>query len=316
MKYSSVALFLIITISSSAQRANNNLPTPPNCVWLRDSLFIDKTEIANIHWLEYLHCLQIDSSIMQYKKAMPDTSVWLTTNDTLKWKYYLRDPGYRYYPVVGITKQQVENFCRWRSQMVNVRLEDPMFREKYLNGHNTKLRYTFRLPTEEEWGFAAMGGLDSTAYPFGFKDYLQKISLKDDWKFYYQHMLSNNINTDDFKSLFKDFLKKGKEPFFNCLLPFGNLFNYGALSPLSSARMDYIDTSLSKFVYQSIFKPNAYGIYDMIGNVSEMVAETGVSKGGSWAVNLEDSKLIKQQKYTKPTSWLGFRCACEIISKN
>ncbi len=316
MKYYVISILLIITFRSFGQRSNDNLPTPPNCVWLRDSLFIDKTEITNIDWLEYLHYLRTDSSIVQYKQALPDTNVWLATNDTLKWKHYRRDSTYRFHPVVGITKNQAENYCRWWSEMVNVRVNDPEFRKKFMNGNNAKLSFAFRLPTEEEWIFAAMGGLDLSIYPFGFTDYLQKVSLIDDWKFYYDKMPFKNINEDDFESLFKDFRRKGKESFFNCLLPFGILFNYGVLAPLSTQRSQIVDKYNLIYGYQSVFKPNAYGIYDMIGNVSEMVAESGISKGGSWADYLEDSKLIKQQKYTKPTSWLGFRCACEIISKN
>lgn len=59
--------------------------------------------------------------------------------------------------------------------------------------------------------------------------------------------------------------------------------------------------------------PNNYGIYTIIGNIAEMVQEKGVSKGGSWIHTPEQSSLTKQIKYTKPTSWLGFRCVCEFI---
>ena len=59
--------------------------------------------------------------------------------------------------------------------------------------------------------------------------------------------------------------------------------------------------------------PNNYGIYTIIGNIAEMVQEKGVSKGGSWMHTKEQSSLTKQIIYTKPTSWLGFRCVCEFI---
>ena len=59
--------------------------------------------------------------------------------------------------------------------------------------------------------------------------------------------------------------------------------------------------------------PNNYGIYTIIGNIAEMVQEKGVSKGGSWIHTPEQSNLTKQIIYTKPTSWLGFRCVCEFI---
>src|SRR5882672_9901639 len=51
------------------------------------SFYMDETEIANIHWNEYLHYLDIDSShtatnpafspLAAYNRAYPDTMVWV-----------------------------------------------------------------------------------------------------------------------------------------------------------------------------------------------------------------------------------------------
>jgi len=48
----------------------------------------------------------------------------------------------------------------------------------------------------------------------------------------------------------------------------------------------------------------------MIGNVSEMVLEKGISKGGSWRNILEECRVGKDILYTKSEAWLGFRCVC------
>ena len=50
----------------------------------------------------------------------------------------------------------------------------------------------------------------------------------------------------------------------------------------------------------------------MLGNVSEMVAEKGITKGGGWKNNLEECRVGKDQVCTKPNSWTGFRCICVI----
>ncbi|NOQ70717.1 MAG: SUMF1/EgtB/PvdO family nonheme iron enzyme [Crocinitomix sp.] len=58
--------------------------------------------------------------------------------------------------------------------------------------------------------------------------------------------------------------------------------------------------------------PNSFGMYNLIGNVAEMTAEKGKSKGGSWSHTLESSSVDSSVAYTTPTNWLGFRCVCEV----
>ncbi len=57
---------------------------------------------------------------------------------------------------------------------------------------------------------------------------------------------------------------------------------------------------------------NKFGLYNMIGNVAEMVNEKGICKGGGWRSDLEDCRVGKDIPYTKPTAWLGFRCVCVV----
>jgi hypothetical protein len=58
------------------------------------------------------------------------------------------------------------------------------------------------------------------------------------------------------------------------------------------------------------YNKSLFGLYNMLGNVAEMVQEKGI--GGSWRNNLEECRVGKNQEYTKPTAWLGFRCVCVI----
>jgi len=60
--------------------------------------------------------------------------------------------------------------------------------------------------------------------------------------------------------------------------------------------------------------PNNFGLYNMLGNVSEMVLEKGISKGGSWRNKLEDCRIGKDHNYEKANPFTGFRCVC-IIKK-
>ena len=59
-------------------------------------------------------------------------------------------------------------------------------------------------------------------------------------------------------------------------------------------------------------QPNAYGIFNMIGNVGEMVSEKGLSKGGFYDSPVENCKIKEQFSYIKPNRFLGFRCVCIV----
>lgn len=60
---------------------------------------------------------------------------------------------------------------------------------------------------------------------------------------------------------------------------------------------------------------NSYGIYQIIGNVAEMISEKGIAKGGGWIHRDNGVTIEKDFNYDKQKSWLGFRCVCEIIEE-
>lgn len=107
-------------------------------VLVGDSLFMDETEVSNLHWLEYLHFLRKDSSDAFYQSQQPDsmllTNYLLAHEDTAYGfgRYYFRYPGFRYFPLIGITYQQAVNYCRWRSAKVRAGyLQSAEFKKKH-----------------------------------------------------------------------------------------------------------------------------------------------------------------------------------------
>jgi formylglycine-generating enzyme required for sulfatase activity len=62
--------------------------------------------------------------------------------------------------------------------------------------------------------------------------------------------------------------------------------------------------------------PNDFGLYNMSGNVAEMVAEPGISKGGSWADATIELQIKSEKKYTQPAPWLGFRVVMDVLEEN
>ncbi len=341
MNYKLLILLILLNATSFAQSSKTALPTPPNCIWLYDSVFIDKTEIANYHWLEFLNAIKQDSSLAYYKSMIPDSTVWSgpdpframldiyirrdskekKSSDSLfigKLSVFgdLLNKEFLFYPVVGITYRQASAFCAWRSKAINNQNEN----------RNEQFRIKFRLPTEGEWIYAASAGLDTNSYAYGYKDYKVKTTVIDDPNFYWNQIKdTTQLSRQLFHQIFLKYKKYGDEPFFNCTKNFLKYFTYGMMRPssvydlsnrppkinkrLSILHENKIDRSSEEF---SNAKANGYGISNIIGNAAEMTLQEGIARGGSWAHSLDNCKVSTRYYYYTTTNWLGFRCVAEV----
>lgn len=55
------------------------------------------------------------------------------------------------------------------------------------------------------------------------------------------------------------------------------------------------------------YLPNYYGLYNMCGNVAEMLITKGKARGGSWNSPGYDIRIASEENYTESTATIGFR---------
>lgn len=77
---------------------------------------------------------------------------------------------------------------------------------------------------------------------------------------------------------------------------------------------DYADITAPVFC----FFPGLSGLYNMAGNVEEMVAEYGITKGGSWndtGYYLQNTTEEIYDSSTETTPYRGFRLVMDVIEE-
>jgi len=102
--------------------------TTPKKLHVR-SFFMDEAEVTNSEYFLYVQYMKDvfppseDNYKHIYSSILPDTLVWrksLGNTDILSENYF-RHPAYADYPVVGVSWLQANEYCKWRTNAVNLK---------------------------------------------------------------------------------------------------------------------------------------------------------------------------------------------------
>ncbi|MFM7668347.1 MAG: formylglycine-generating enzyme family protein [Bacteroidota bacterium] len=240
----------------------------------KENLYAYKNEISNLNYLEFLYYIRKTKGEAEYQKNLPDTLVWRSTRSGFAEKYVNHYLRHPIYLNYPVVGISYEQAENYCHWITE------LMNNHYHDKKIKKIR--FRLPTEEEWELAARGGLpEGTIYPWGTK--------------------STKMEKGKFKG--EELARfKGSET-----------YTIQGLSIIDRMRGFFYSRDMEGTLCSvDSYWPNNYGLYNMSGNVAEMVAEKSICKGGAW--NQEPYKMVISSRDTfyAETPWVGFRVFAEI----
>lgn len=112
-------------------------------------------EVTNLQYRTFLYDLVLNDKLREYEKASVYDSAWITKARLEPFvQDYFWNPEYDNYPVVNITYEGAKMYCDWLTRLVNY--------QGSLKGANRI--NDIRIPTVEEWIYAAKADHDTTQY--------------------------------------------------------------------------------------------------------------------------------------------------------
>ena len=207
--------------------------------------------------------------------------------------------NYKDFPAINVSHGAATVFCQWLTEQYNSGTGKRKFK-----------KVKFRLPTLQEWQIAALG------YPK-----FQSWSLEENTV---EVVIPADTLTDLAKGQ-KSTIQVSKEILYpwwpayksrrkpvnsrNCYL--GNFKippHYPHCLPVKPGLDGW-----TKMANTASYFPNNMGLFDVVGNVAEMLDEKGKACGGSWNDLPGESTIHSIKSYKKPNDTIGFRVFMEVI---
>lgn len=247
------------------------------------AFYMQTTEVSNAEYKAFLIDLYLKGKREEFWKCLPDQKQWtekFPDGFTDPMKYlYFGHEAYNNYPVVNVSRYGAEAYCNWLSVELRRRVSPA---DK--NG-----LYDIRLPSDVEWAMAASSKHNQVKYASGS----DSLMYKGRYLANYSCVSYATAHYDSLNDFYRVKVTKGGPGFLS-----DEAFFTGQVSTYAS---------------------NLYGIYNLAGNVSEMVylwdtatnkAKGFGTKGGNWVspdyfLEIDATQEFKHPE--KPSPFVGFR---------
>lgn len=218
----------------------------------------------------------------------PDTTCWVNDFRNAENERYLRlyfsNPAYDDYPVVGVTWEQAQAFCRWRTD----------FLLKGMGMAGAEIQ-PYRLPTEIEWEYAARGK-EGNPFPWESKE------VKSDKGCFYANFKPDRGN----------YTKDGSLITSKC-----GIFsaNSNGLYDMAGNVAEWTSTVYTEAGVESMSDMNPELRYNAAKEDPYRLKKKSV-RGGSWKdpESMIRSAWRSYEYQNQPRSYIGFRCVRSMMT--
>ena len=151
-------------LNPEERNRNTDIPTDYDAevIISKDTAYIDDDGIIVRETITRPLSSQFDFLHTYIVNVYPDTTCWVNdfpnANNEMYLNLYFSHPNYNNHPVVGVSWEQANAFCAWRTEYLLRGL-----------GPQAKWIQRYRLPSEAEWEFAARGR-EGTKFPWESDD--------------------------------------------------------------------------------------------------------------------------------------------------
>ncbi len=273
VQYISKMSIVVLIVLLNAIKIYSQIPVLSSMERVNENIHIDATEVNVGSWLSYYNWVLIHEGYINARKVLPDSSLI----EAKVWKYINQKSGDYISTEARYTGQPIGYFKR-------------MSKDRYVLDKGD-----------------GSGGFDIYNLPLVGVSYEQVVNfckwrtkIKGKGKYIFR------LPTE---SEWINYCKTNPESFDKSINMTDSVTSKGLCVTYNYRHRDCQNKEIISHIFQiGSFFCDKNNVFDMYGNVSEMVMEKGKAKGGNYTLYARQCNQDSVQFYTQPEKWLGFRC--------
>lgn len=275
-----------------------------------ENVYANEYEVTNAQYNRFLNYLTVNGLNDLLQKYQFDFSEYTEPALSLMRNYAAdqiptkKNRFFTQYPAVNISFEAANAYCAWLTEQYN-RSSDKKFK-----------KVVFRLPSMDEWQIAAASIKNPTSWKLD--DQVVEVKVTPPGEEFGKNFELKKVKLDDPEIKFPWFrhFNFRNTPINNkgCYLGNYKVPDHSGCPGAKKLGMIAGDAFLTMSP-TGVYFPNDIGLYDVSGNVAEMINEKGKACGGSWNHTPEESTIRSINQYSKPDAAVGFRVFMEVIER-